>query len=89
MRLIDADKCFAEDPYYYDNEYDKYTWDLICSQPTVEAIPIEQVAELLHRYAGSPCNYASFDNEFCDNCERNSKIDCWLHALREGWLDEE
>lgn len=100
MRLIDADKCFDHDPYYYDNEYDKYAHDLISAQPTVDAIAVEQVANFLMKFLDDthPCNFVWFeekmmDDEWCAyNCPIGENVktgnECWLHAIKEGWLDD-
>lgn len=93
MRMIDADELECDTGFdVIERDYIAVSKRQIDDAPTVEAIPVEQVAELLTKYAGSPCNYTRIieEIEFCEerSC-RDSKVECWLHALREGWLDEE
>lgn len=70
----------------------------ILQQPTIEAIPVEQVARMLDKASHCPpCIALSMPgiddiDKWCDeNCQsyiETDKRDCWLHALQEGWLDE-
>lgn len=67
----------------------------------VEAIPVEQVARWIMRFTGyAPCDYMYHD-EMQEKwrkgeCKNGCRIDmtdadvyeCWLHAIKEGWLDE-
>lgn len=63
-------------------------------QPTIEAIPTEQVASMLKTIAQNTCpiEVIGMDKtEWCieQNCfDRFFNENCWLHALKEGWLDE-
>lgn len=88
MRLIDANKCFDHDPYYYDNEFDKYAHDLISAQPTVDAIPVEDVAGMLaFAHNGKlPCDLEWYEckKKPCTNGDKS----CWLQVLVEGELEE-
>lgn len=109
MRLINADKLFdivvnvASNDKTLSNDMRK-EWDcfigIICLQPTVEAVPVEQVANFLMKFLDDihPCNFVWFeekmmDDEWCAyNCPIGENVktgnECWIHAIREGWLDE-
>lgn len=104
MRTIDADELSREiikspvtDFFTYQNGQTVWSQTIlrfIGEQSTVEAIPVEQVARIIDMATDvPPCRYAYPDNiDWCKsrNC-KNGKADfyeCWLHALREGWLDE-
>lgn len=102
MRLIDADNLECDTAFdVIDKDYIAVSKRQIDDAPTVEAIPVEQVAEMLYKVAegATPCvyldvNHPAFDkDDWCDsNCnKRNSRkktIKCWLNALREGWLND-
>lgn len=69
----------------------------ISIQSTIDAVPVEQVARMFALYTEDyPCNFAtgyykSQKDEFCgfnSGCSYESNYDCWLHAIKEGWLDE-
>ena len=63
----------------------------IIKQPTVEAIPVERVARMFAEFTEHvPCGYGFDDDDWCEeNCSNHENKDCWLRALKEGWLDEE
>lgn len=63
-----------------------------------EVIQVEQVARMISEVAlngiGRPCDLNECDliskrDEFCKfgKCNGRDTYDCWLHALKEGWLD--
>lgn len=63
----------------------------IIKQPTVEAIPVEQVAMMLAKaYANIPCAVFRRKDEWCnERCKVGCmQWECWLHAIREGWVEE-
>lgn len=74
---------------------------LVDRQPTIEAIPVEQVAESICKVVDwvEPCDFLNKNLDkksepWCDShCyqkySRNKVIECWLHALKEGWLDDD
>lgn len=69
--------------------------------PTIDAIPIEQVANFLMKFLDDPhpCNYVWFeekmmDDEWCAyNCPIGENVkpdnECWVHAIKEGWLSDD
>lgn len=70
----------------------------------IEAEPVDQVAMMFARFTEDdhPCHYGYY-SEYCSNtitqkCHDSDKPcymrddtirDCWLHAIKEGWLDDE
>lgn len=113
MRLIEADKlkdtecrlcafCLEDSKGHKDidgcREMGCGVMDMIDSQPTVDAIPVEQVARMFARFTEDyPCNFAhgyyqSQKDEFCGfdgECPTENNYDCWIHAIKEGWLDDD
>lgn len=93
MRLIDADKLECDTTFdVIEEDYIAVSKRQIDDAPTVEAIPVEQVAEILKGLCGFPCIYVKCKNSnFCKEYCTGDYIDtkqCWLHALKEGWLDD-
>lgn len=107
MRLIDADELMEEinqekiDDFWVNKSPNfNYFRNMVKSFKTVDAIPIEQVANFLMKFLDDehPCNFEWFaekmiDDEWCAyNCPIGENVktgnECWLHAIKEGWLDE-
>lgn len=93
MRLMDVDAYIKEheEQYKYSDHYEtEYFWDGLINAPTIDAVPVERVAELLEKFAGLPCTYIDCDDSnWCkENCPTESLkapgVECWLQALKEG-----
>lgn len=100
MRQIDADKLanlikihkvFSSRSGWSSDMSIDLILGLIEDSPTVEAIPIEQVAIMLAKaYENIPCAVFGRKDEWCnERCKVGCmQWECWLHALKEGWLDD-
>lgn len=105
MRLKDvepilerANTILMEEPYIkFWGEYELY--QMLTHAPTVKVIPIEEVARMLYKVTGTdPCVALAMPgiedvDKWCgENCvvdRETSVMDCWIHAIKEGWLDAE
>lgn len=61
--------------------------DILNAQPTIDAIPVEQVARIITRVTSKmPCDIA---DEMCPRengkCAESA---CWEYAIKEGWLGD-
>lgn len=62
-------------------------YDAVEYMPTIDAIPVEQVARIITRVTSKmPCDIA---DEMCPRengkCAESA---CWEYAIKEGWLDD-
>lgn len=102
MGLIDADKlkdaeckmcrfCLTDSKGIKDiegcREMGCGVMQLVDSQPTIEAVPIEQVARIITRITNKmPCDIA---DEMCPREDGTcGESACWEYAIKEGWLGE-
>lgn len=95
-------KNFTKEPRTTEEILD-FLFFILNEAPTIEAIPVEHVARMLARFTEDehPCHYGYFSRH-CSNMviqkHRDSDkpcymsddniCDCWLNAIKEGWLDE-
>lgn len=59
--------------------------DLIDGVPTIDAVPVEEIARLLADTFSSPCNFSPLDEEMCDVCGENCDMDdekCWARWIK-------
>lgn len=95
-RLISADKlieAIREEASLFENPvwYSVFLGfvELVNIAPTIEAIPIEQVARMLCKFTEiAPCECGRKRNGWCfSNCDGGG-VHCWEHTIKEGWFGD-
>ena len=83
MRPIDADE-LEEKMYILTHQELIYAID---DARTIEAIPVEQVARMMLRITNKmPCDIVDV---MCTKEDGTcGEVACWIHAIKEGWLEE-
>lgn len=90
MRLIDGDALSKETGKLWEQmsdgeELSKELMKAINRAPTVDAVPVEEIARLLADTFSSPCNFSPLDEEMYDVCGKNCDMDdekCWARWIK-------
>ena len=93
MRLIDADVLVADFMNYADLEFDgEGVANFVSHAPTVDAVPVDVVAQMLADAFGDfcPCNYNDNDEWLpmvCDEAnalcgDHEDKLHCWKQYIK-------